>query len=78
MTDQGTGINRRHLMGGAAGLAALAATGARGQAPASVPPLPKSPVAINVIDVGGALALMQKAFDAYRRPSPSSSRASPS
>ncbi len=75
MTDQGTRINRRHLMGGAAGLAALAATGARAQA--RVPTLPKSPVAINLIDVGGALALMQKAFDAYRRPSPNSSRASP-
>jgi putative spermidine/putrescine transport system substrate-binding protein len=70
MTDQGTRINRRHLMGGAAGLAALAATGARAQAPAPVPTLPKSPVAINLIDVGGALALMQKAFDAYKQAKP--------
>ena len=70
MTDQGTRINRRHLMGGAAGLAALAATGARAQAPASGPALPKSPVAINLIDVGGALALMQKAFDAYKQSKP--------
>jgi putative spermidine/putrescine transport system substrate-binding protein len=66
MTDQGRGINRRHLVGGAAGLAALAATGARAQAPA----LPKSPVALNIIDVGGALALMQKAFDAYKQAKP--------
>ena len=41
-------------------------TGARAQAPA----LPTSPVAINVIDVGGALALMQKAFEAYRKAKP--------
>src|ERR671910_3162541 len=63
MEHHGTGINRRGLIGGAAGLAALGATGARAQ---GVPALPKSPVAINVIDVGGALALMQKAFEAYR------------
>ena len=66
MTDHGVRINRRSLLGGAAGLAALKATGARAQAPA----LPKTPVAINVIDVGGALALMQKAFDAYRQAKP--------
>ncbi|MET0745028.1 MAG: extracellular solute-binding protein [Microvirga sp.] len=70
MTDQGTRINRRHLMGGAAGLAALAATGGRAQSPAQGPALPKSPVAINLIDVGGALALMQKAFDAYKQAKP--------
>ena len=62
MNEHGVRINRRSLLGGAAGLAALTATGARAQAPA----LPKAPVAINVIDVGGALALMQKAFEAYR------------
>ena len=62
MNDHGVRINRRSLLGGAAGLAALKATGARAQAPT----LPKAPVAINVIDVGGALALMQKAFEAYR------------
>jgi putative spermidine/putrescine transport system substrate-binding protein len=54
MNDHGMKINRRGLLGGAAGLVALKATGARAQAPA----LPKAPVAINVIDVGGALALM--------------------
>ncbi|HEU4519842.1 MAG TPA: ABC transporter substrate-binding protein, partial [Microvirga sp.] len=66
MEHQGTGLNRRGLLGGAAGLAALGATGVRAQAPA----LPKSSVAINVIDVGGALALMQKAFEAYRQAKP--------
>jgi putative spermidine/putrescine transport system substrate-binding protein len=59
-------MHRRRLLGAAAGLAALKATGAGAQAPA----LPKSPVAINVIDVGGALALMQKAFEAYRQAKP--------
>ena len=63
------------LLGGAAGLAALAATGARAQ---QGPALPNSPVALNVIDVGGALALMQKAFEAYRAGEPgTASRASP-
>jgi putative spermidine/putrescine transport system substrate-binding protein len=67
MNDKGIWINRRSLLGGAAGLAALRVTGAAAQ---SAPPLPKSPVAISVIDVGGALALMQKAFDAYRDANP--------
>ena len=66
MNDYGMKINRRGLLGGAAGFMALKATGARAQAPA----LPKTPVAINVIDVGGALALMQKAFEAYRQAKP--------
>ena len=59
-------VNRRLLVGGVAGLAALRAAGARAQ----MPTRPKSPVAINVIDVGGALALMQKAFEAYRQAKP--------
>ena len=59
-------INRRTLIGGAAGMAALAATGVRAQGLT----LPKSPVALNVIDVGGALALMQKAFEEYRKAKP--------
>ena len=32
------------------------------------PPLPKSPVTINVVDVAGNLALTQEAIEAYRRP----------
>ncbi|KAB0266516.1 ABC transporter substrate-binding protein [Microvirga brassicacearum] len=59
-------IHRRAFVGGAAGIAVLAATGARAQGL----PLPKSPVALNVIDVGGALALMQKAFEEYRKAKP--------
>src|SRR3954470_18840785 len=60
-------FNRRGLLGGAAGLAALKATGTLAQ---QSPALPKTPVALNIIDVGGALALMQKAFDAYRQAKP--------
>jgi putative spermidine/putrescine transport system substrate-binding protein len=67
MSHQGQRINRRSLLGGAAGLAVLSATGARAQ---QMPSLPKSPIAINVIDVGGALALMQKAFETYRVANP--------
>lgn len=66
MTAKTTSFNRRTLLGGAAGVAALAATGARAQTLT----LPKSPVVITVMDVGGALALMQKAFENYRKAKP--------
>jgi len=66
MKGQQMHIDRRMLLGGAAGMAALASTGVRAQSLA----LPKSPVALNVIDVGGALALMQKAFEEYRKAKP--------
>ncbi len=66
MTAKTTSFNRRTLLGGAAGAAALAATGARAQSLT----LPKSPVVITVMDVGGALALMQKAFENYRKAKP--------
>jgi putative spermidine/putrescine transport system substrate-binding protein len=49
------------------GLFALAATGG---ARAASPQLPSSPVTITVMDVGGALALMQKAFEDYRSANP--------
>ena len=65
MESQQKHIDRRTFLGGAAGVAALAATGVRARAF-----LPKSPVALNVIDVGGALALMQKAFEEYRKAKP--------
>jgi len=66
MEDQPKHIDRRTLLGGAASMVALASTGVRAQSLA----LPKSPVALNVIDVGGALALMQKAFEEYRKAKP--------
>jgi putative spermidine/putrescine transport system substrate-binding protein len=66
MKSQQRDIDRRTLLGGAASVAALAATGVRAQSLA----LPKSPVALSVIDVGGALALMQKAFEEYRKAKP--------
>ena len=59
-------IDRRIFVAGGASIAALAATGAHAQSL----PLPKAPVALNVIDVGGALALMQKAFEEYRKAKP--------
>ena len=59
-------ITRRTFVGGAAGLAGLAAFGARAQGPA----LPTSPVALSIVDVAGNLALTQKAIENYRRAKP--------
>ena len=64
MTKYPEGIDRRTVLGG---LGALAASG---PALAASPPLPTSPVVISVMDVGGALALMQKAFEDYRTANP--------
>ena len=50
------------------GLGALAASGPA--AFAASPPLPSAPVTISIIDVGGALALMQKALEDYRAANP--------
>jgi putative spermidine/putrescine transport system substrate-binding protein len=55
-------LPRRAIVGG---LAASALTGVL-PARAALPPLPKSPVAISIIDVAGALALHQRAFEDYR------------
>ncbi|MCU4178797.1 ABC transporter substrate-binding protein [Bosea sp. BH3] len=65
MTDFTNGVDRRVVLGG---LGALAVSG-KGVFAAS-PPLPSAPVGINIIDVGGALALMQQAFDDYRTANP--------
>lgn len=64
MTRKLQGIDRRTVLGG------LGAIAAGGPALAASPPLPTSPVVISVMDVGGALALMQKAFDDYRAANP--------
>ncbi len=57
------------------GMAAAAALGAAltAAAPASAqgPALPKSPVVVNVVDVGGALALLQDAIEGYKTRNPS-------
>ncbi len=58
-------LSRRHFIGGAAGMAALSATSAQAQLQ-----MPKSPVAINIVDVAGNLALTQKAFEAYAKAKP--------
>jgi putative spermidine/putrescine transport system substrate-binding protein len=62
---------RRHIIGGAASIAALGA----GLIPriaraAAAPPLPTSPVALNVVDVGGQLQLTQAAMQAYATANP--------
>ena len=65
-TVKADGISRRGVVGGIAGLSAIQATGAWGQALS----LPKAAVNINVIDVGGALALVQKPLENYRKAKP--------
>jgi len=51
--------------------AALVAAGlAAGTATAQVPPLPSSPVTLNVVDVAGNLALTQEAIEQYRAKNP--------
>jgi putative spermidine/putrescine transport system substrate-binding protein len=54
---------RRRVIGGAASLAALGASGAFAQAPAS-------PVALNIIDVAGNLQLTQVAIEAFAKANP--------
>src|SRR5215212_9274105 len=60
-------ISRREFVGGAAGAAGLAAFGARAQGQLA---MPTSPVALNIIDVAGNLALTQKAIENYRTAKP--------
>jgi putative spermidine/putrescine transport system substrate-binding protein len=59
--------SRRTLLRGAAGLAALGSGAARA---ANAPPLPSSPVSLNVIDVAGQLQLTQRAMEEYARANP--------
>lgn len=58
-------IDRRAFVSGAAGAASLVALGGRAYAQ-----LPKSPVALSIVDVAGNLALTQKAFENYRKAKP--------
>ena len=61
-----SGASRRQFVeGGVAALAALPVLGS-GTAFAQAPALPKSPVTISIIDVGGGLALLQKPLENYR------------
>jgi putative spermidine/putrescine transport system substrate-binding protein len=60
-------LNRRTVLGGMAG--ALAA-GVSGRALAQGLALPSSPVALNIVDVAGNLALTQKAIETYAANSP--------
>ncbi|WP_134496410.1 ABC transporter substrate-binding protein [Microvirga pakistanensis] len=60
-------INRRTFVGGMAGAAGVAALGGPSFAQLA---LPTSPVALNVIDVAGNLALTQKAIENYRKAKP--------
>ena len=57
-------LTRRTFVGGAAGLAAMQVSGA------SALTLPTAPVTLSVIDVGGALALLQKPLENYRAAKP--------
>jgi putative spermidine/putrescine transport system substrate-binding protein len=57
-------VDRRSLLGGMAGLAAL---GAGRAFAASVPPLPSAPVTLNVVDVAGQLQLTQGVMDTFAK-----------
>lgn len=60
-------VDRRNVLGGLA--AATSAGLLPGRARAGLP-MPKSPVTITVVDVGGNLALSQKAIESYRKAKP--------
>ncbi len=59
-------LTRRQTLAGLASVAALPAT----RVFADAPPLPTAPVALNIIDVAGNLALTQPAFQAYAAANP--------
>jgi len=64
-------MRRAALKAGVVGVAAaLAAIGAFSMASAQVPPLPKSPVTLNISDPAGNLALTQAAIDEYQKKNP--------
>ena len=60
-------VDRRRVLGG---LGSVSAAGLLpGRARAALP-MPKSPLALTVVDVAGNLALTQKAIDSHRRAKP--------
>ena len=66
-------LTRRRFIVGLSASAAAAATVLRGtliSARAGTPPLPSSPVSLNVIDVAGNLRLTQQSIENYRKNSP--------
>jgi putative spermidine/putrescine transport system substrate-binding protein len=60
-------LSRRILLTGTAGALAAGALAPRARAQMA---MPKSPVAINLVDVGGALALVQKPIENFRAAKP--------
>ena len=66
MTDFSSEFDRRNFLRGLSGGALAGVVGMPLSAHAASPDLPKQPVAINVMDVGGALALIQPAFEDYK------------
>jgi putative spermidine/putrescine transport system substrate-binding protein len=67
MTRNRYDLSRRHVLGGALGLAGVAGL----NLPAfSQVAKPKNPLLINIIDAAGNLALTQPAFDNYRKSNP--------
>ena len=62
-------INRRTVVAGAGAMTGAALGAGFGSARAA-PALPKSPVSLNIIDVAGALALVQKPIENYRQAKP--------
>ena len=60
-------VGRRRLLGAVAGCAVI---GTRGAEAASAPPLPSTPLTLNVIDVAGQLQLTQGAMEAFAKANP--------
>lgn len=70
MTDSLHASDRRAVLRGLSGGALAGLAGLTLDTRAATPALPGKPVAINVMDVGGALALLQPAFEHYRSTRP--------